>query len=67
VALDPLSFLLNLLPTKKPSTTRVAVPWMVRWPTICTILHEMDYIFHGKLPPDPSTDTGASLMNWLLN
>ncbi|KAI7903414.1 uncharacterized protein BX663DRAFT_434110, partial [Cokeromyces recurvatus] len=64
---DPLSFLLNLLPTKKPSTAHLAAPWTIRWPTVCTIIHEMDHIFHEKLPPDPPTDTGASLVNWLLN
>ncbi|KAG1292455.1 hypothetical protein G6F62_004870 [Rhizopus arrhizus] len=57
---DPLSFLLNKLPTKRPkppstlgrpfSTAYSA--WTIRWPAICLILFELDYLHHGKLPPE---------------
>ncbi|KAG1046605.1 hypothetical protein G6F43_010916 [Rhizopus delemar] len=66
---DPLSFLLNKLPTKRkngalkhPSSTPSA--WTVRWPTICQILFELDYLHHGKIPSKiPSL--GTKLVNWL--
>ena len=57
---DPLSFLLNLLPTKLPRSSRTVTPWTLRWPTICSILFELDYLYnhidtctkppHGQLP-----------------
>ncbi|KAI7904155.1 uncharacterized protein BX663DRAFT_432013, partial [Cokeromyces recurvatus] len=43
---DPLSYLLNLLPstfyTKKVKKSIDA--WLIRWPSICAILFEMDYL-----------------------
>ncbi|EIE90659.1 hypothetical protein RO3G_15370 [Rhizopus delemar RA 99-880] len=65
---DPLSFLLDKLPTKRknsalkhPSSTPLA--WTVCWPTICQILFELDYLHHGKIPSEiPSL--GTKLVNW---
>ncbi|KAI9483978.1 MAG: hypothetical protein EXX96DRAFT_478603, partial [Benjaminiella poitrasii] len=48
---DHLSFLLNLLPTTKPRQYSEGSSWFVRWPIICTILHELKHLFHHKLPP----------------
>ncbi|KAG1046647.1 hypothetical protein G6F43_010877 [Rhizopus delemar] len=66
---DPLSFLLNKLPTKRkngalqhPSSTHSA--WTVRWPTICQILFELDYLHHGKIPSE-TPSLGNKLVNWL--
>ncbi|KAI7903543.1 uncharacterized protein BX663DRAFT_471440 [Cokeromyces recurvatus] len=64
---DPLSFLLNQLPTKKLKCSQDMAPWTIRWPAICTILHEMDYLFHEKLPLDPPSEPGSLLVKWLLN
>ncbi|KAI9473952.1 MAG: hypothetical protein EXX96DRAFT_487364, partial [Benjaminiella poitrasii] len=50
---DPLSFLLNLLPATKPRQSFDASSWFVRCPILCTILHELDCLFHHKLPPLP--------------
>ncbi|KAG1089154.1 hypothetical protein G6F40_013358 [Rhizopus arrhizus] len=58
---DPLSFLLNKLPAKKqqygiasrrPDPHRFSA-WKIRWPNICQILFELDYLHHGKIPPPP--------------
>ncbi|EIE79670.1 hypothetical protein RO3G_04375 [Rhizopus delemar RA 99-880] len=65
---DPLPFLLNKLPTKRkygalkhPSS--ISSAWTVRWSTICQILFELDYLHHGKIPPEiPSL--GTKLVNW---
>ncbi|EIE78686.1 hypothetical protein RO3G_03390 [Rhizopus delemar RA 99-880] len=66
---DPLSFLLNKLSTKRKngalkhsSSTHSA--WAVRWPTICQILFELDYLYHGKIPSE-TPSLGTKLVNWL--
>ncbi|CEP19753.1 hypothetical protein [Parasitella parasitica] len=43
---DPLSFLLNLLPTRRPKPTSKGTPWTIRWPATCTILFELDFLQH---------------------
>ncbi|CEP14641.1 hypothetical protein [Parasitella parasitica] len=58
---DPISFLLNLLPLHKPRPTDHH-NWVVLWPILCTILHELDYYFHDECPPPP-VDPGAKLLN----
>ncbi|CEG81727.1 hypothetical protein RMATCC62417_15892 [Rhizopus microsporus] len=49
---DPLSYLLNLLPpTLLTKKTRKSInAWLIRWPTICAILLEMDYLAHSQFP-----------------
>ncbi|EPB88091.1 hypothetical protein HMPREF1544_05153 [Mucor circinelloides 1006PhL] len=61
---DPLSFLLNLLPTRRPKSPSKAIPWNIRWPAICTILFELDYLQHSKIPPSPPINLGQRLLNW---
>ncbi|ORE13516.1 hypothetical protein BCV71DRAFT_277974 [Rhizopus microsporus] len=48
---DPLSSFLNMLPTRKPRSPNTTLSWSIRWPTICRILYELDYVYHAKLPP----------------
>lgn len=60
---DPISFLLNLLPLHKPRPTD-SHSWYILWPILCTILHELDYYFHGECPPPP-IDPGVKLLKWL--
>ncbi|ORE06343.1 hypothetical protein BCV72DRAFT_191095, partial [Rhizopus microsporus var. microsporus] len=62
---DSLSFLLNMLPTKKPRSPNTTLLWIVRWPTICRILCELDYLQHTKFPPTPPTHLGQRLLEWL--
>ncbi|KAG1300341.1 hypothetical protein G6F66_000019 [Rhizopus arrhizus] len=62
---DPLSFLLNMLPTKKPRSPNTTLSWTIRWPTICRILYELDYLHHAKIPPTPPTHLGQRLLEWL--
>ncbi|KAG1361628.1 hypothetical protein G6F61_014250 [Rhizopus arrhizus] len=59
---DPLSFLLNMLPTKKPRSPSITLSWTIRWPTICRILYELDYLYHVKIPPTPPTHLGQRLL-----
>ncbi|KAG1051839.1 hypothetical protein G6F43_005976 [Rhizopus delemar] len=69
---DPLSLLLNKLPTKRknsalaapkpPSSTPSA--WNVRWRTVCQILFELDYLHHGKIPSE-TPSLGTNLVDWL--
>jgi hypothetical protein len=35
---DPLSFLLNMLPTRRPRSPNTALSWSIRWTNICRIL-----------------------------
>ncbi|KAG1579052.1 hypothetical protein G6F48_011453 [Rhizopus delemar] len=64
---DPLSFFLNKLPHRTLHSFRAVLPWPLRWPTICTILHEFDYLCHDKIPPSPPPYTGQRLLEWLPN
>ncbi|KAI7905859.1 uncharacterized protein BX663DRAFT_558458 [Cokeromyces recurvatus] len=61
---DPLSFLLNHLPQHKHRNSQDVSAWFYRWPVMCTILQEIDYLMHDKLPP-PLLDPGRKLLNWL--
>ncbi|KAG1582842.1 hypothetical protein G6F48_008896 [Rhizopus delemar] len=49
---DPFSYLLNLLPpTLSTRKVRQSIDtWLIRWPSICAILLEMDYLAHSKFP-----------------
>ncbi|KAI7899740.1 uncharacterized protein BX663DRAFT_520269 [Cokeromyces recurvatus] len=47
---DPLSFLLNHLPQHKHRNSQDVSAWLYCWPVMCTILQEMDYLMHNKLP-----------------
>ena len=48
---DPLSFLLNKIPQKTKKIPKLSITaWLIRWPVICSILHEMDYLAHKQLP-----------------
>lgn len=62
--IDPISFLLNMLPTHKFRCRSDCLSWFTLWPILCTILCELDYYFHGKYPPPP-VDPGRKLLNWL--
>ncbi|ORE09053.1 hypothetical protein BCV72DRAFT_321315 [Rhizopus microsporus var. microsporus] len=55
---DPLSFLLNMLPTKKPRSPNTTLSWTIRWPTICRILYEPDYLYQAKPPPTHPLTSG---------
>ncbi|CEP13597.1 hypothetical protein [Parasitella parasitica] len=65
---DPLSYLLNCLPptflTKKARSS-IDI-WLIRWPTICAILLEMDYLAHSHVP-DPSDHFGEPFIKHLLH
>ncbi|KAG0805919.1 hypothetical protein G6F16_012368 [Rhizopus arrhizus] len=68
---DLLSFLLNQLPNKckklmSPNANSTNSAWTVRWPAICQILFELDYMHHGKLPPE-SPPLGTKLVAWICN
>ncbi|ORE23174.1 hypothetical protein BCV71DRAFT_170510 [Rhizopus microsporus] len=62
---DPLSFLLNILHARKPHSPNTALLWSIRWPTICRILYELDYLYHAKLPSTLPTHIGQRLLEWL--
>jgi hypothetical protein len=61
---DPLSFLLNLLPMKKPSVS-AATSWFSLWPVICIILFELDHLHHQQEPPSLPLTPGQSFIHWL--
>ncbi|KAG0781289.1 hypothetical protein G6F22_009648 [Rhizopus arrhizus] len=64
---DPLSFLLNKAPTRIPCFYYSASPWFIRWPVICTMLYELDYLFHDKDRPSPPFQLGQRFLDWLLS
>ncbi|EIE90780.1 hypothetical protein RO3G_15491 [Rhizopus delemar RA 99-880] len=57
---DPMSFILNKLLLKKFRSFHKTSAWSVRWPAVCVILHEMNGLFHGQIPP---LDPGVKLVN----
>ncbi|ORE23500.1 hypothetical protein BCV71DRAFT_269671 [Rhizopus microsporus] len=61
---DPLSFLLNMLPIRKSRPPNAVLSWTIRWPTICRVLYELDYLYHAKLPPTPPIHLGQRLLEW---
>ena len=61
---DPLSFLLNRLPNSKPRSRQVKLFWSFKWPILCSILQEMGYLYHKKVPLQPA-NLGKPLINWL--
>ncbi|KAG1146994.1 hypothetical protein G6F37_011858 [Rhizopus arrhizus] len=68
---NPLLFLLNQLPNKRkklmsPNANSTNSAWTVRWPAICQTLFELDYMHHGKLPPE-SPPLGTKLVTWICN
>ncbi|ORE14276.1 hypothetical protein BCV71DRAFT_276318 [Rhizopus microsporus] len=62
---DSLSFLLNMLPTRKSHSPNTVLSSTIRWPTICRILYELDYLYHAKLSPTLPTHLGQRLLEWL--
>ncbi|KAI7901586.1 uncharacterized protein BX663DRAFT_419526, partial [Cokeromyces recurvatus] len=46
-----ISFLLNHLPQHKYQNSQDISAWLYCWPVMCTIIQEMDYLIHDKLPP----------------
>ncbi|KAI8968407.1 hypothetical protein BDF20DRAFT_896156 [Mycotypha africana] len=52
---DPMSFLLNMLPTSKPRHTHIIATWRRRRPVMCSILIELEHLQHRlDLPPQPT-------------
>ncbi|KAG1382202.1 hypothetical protein G6F61_002475 [Rhizopus arrhizus] len=56
-----MSFILNVLSLKKFRSSNEASAWSVRWPAVCIILHEVDYLFHNQIPPPPPLDSSDKL------
>ncbi|KAG1140993.1 hypothetical protein G6F37_006131 [Rhizopus arrhizus] len=55
------------IPQQIPQFFQVALPWFLRWPTICTILHELDYLCHDKVPPSLPPYIGQRFHKWPPN
>ncbi|KAG1150756.1 hypothetical protein G6F38_001803 [Rhizopus arrhizus] len=60
----PISFLLNMLPTRAFVPSSIALSWTWRWPAICSILHELDQLQHDTTIPC-KTLHGQKLIEWL--
>ncbi|KAG1056034.1 hypothetical protein G6F43_002034 [Rhizopus delemar] len=61
---DPISFLLNMLPTRTFVPSSIALSWTCRWPVICSMLHELDQLQHYTTIPC-KTPHGQKLIEWL--
>ena len=62
---NSLSFFLDMLPTRKPRSPNTILSWSIRWPTICRVLYEFDYLYHVNFLPTPPTRLGQRLLDWL--
>ncbi|KAI8973415.1 hypothetical protein BDF20DRAFT_882254, partial [Mycotypha africana] len=52
---DPISHLLNQLPTRPlKQRNKASVNWSTTWRIIQLLLFEVDYLQHEKVPPNPS-------------
>ncbi|KAG0737084.1 hypothetical protein G6F57_010291 [Rhizopus arrhizus] len=61
---DPLSFLLNMLPSHPSAHSGLALSWSQHWPTICSILHELDQLHHATTIP-ATHPHGHKLLEWI--
>ncbi|KAG1146457.1 hypothetical protein G6F37_011963 [Rhizopus arrhizus] len=48
--------------TKKPRSPNTTLSRIIRWPTICRILYDLDYLYYAKIPPIPPTHLGQRLL-----
>ncbi|KAI9309753.1 hypothetical protein BX666DRAFT_1873119 [Dichotomocladium elegans] len=67
---DPISHLLNQLPTRLFTPTnktarQCSVNWSIVWPIVQLLLFEVDYLQHEKMPPTPSETLGQLFLDWL--
>ncbi|KAJ8652485.1 hypothetical protein O0I10_011883 [Lichtheimia ornata] len=64
---DPISWLLNQLPTSKPKSSERCQYWIKQWPLLCTLLQQMDNIQHNTIQQHDNTQQshGQSLIQWL--
>ncbi|KAG0943531.1 hypothetical protein G6F57_003911 [Rhizopus arrhizus] len=60
---DPISFLLNVLPTRAFVPFSIALSWTCRRSVICSILHELDQLQHYTTIPC-KTPHGQKLIEW---
>ena len=61
---DPLSFLLNMLPSRPSVPSGLALSWSQRWPIICSILHELDQLHHATAIP-ATHPHGHRFLEWI--
>ncbi|KAG1140835.1 hypothetical protein G6F37_008751 [Rhizopus arrhizus] len=61
---DPISFLLNMLPTRAFVPSITSLSWTWRWPVICSILRELDQLQHDTAIPC-KTPHGQKRIEWL--
>ncbi|CEP09952.1 hypothetical protein [Parasitella parasitica] len=57
---DPLSYVLNHLPVRKPRNPPETLA------EVCRAMPEMDHLYHEQIPPPAPPDPGVSLVNRLL-
>lgn len=60
--LDPLPFLSNTLPARWSRSYSSVTFWILHWPTICTILHVLDFLYHAMILP-PLCNPGQRLLD----
>lgn len=63
--IDPLSFLLNRLPQRQCRSRSIILNWKKRWPIICQILAELDFLHQHKPYPNGHFTYGQQLVEWL--
>ena len=61
---DPISFFLNMLPTRAFVPSSIALSWTWRWAVIWYILHELDQLQHDTTIPCKAPH-GQKLIEWL--
>ncbi|CDH60968.1 hypothetical protein RO3G_09771 [Lichtheimia corymbifera JMRC:FSU:9682] len=64
---DPISWMLNQLPTSKPRSPERCQYWIKQWPILCKILAQIDSIQHNIIQQHDSTQQphGQSFIQWL--
>ncbi|KAG1144930.1 hypothetical protein G6F37_002792 [Rhizopus arrhizus] len=53
----------NFMTNQTPRSFQAVLPWFLRWPTICTILHELDHLCHEQVPPSLSSHLGQRFLD----
>lgn len=61
---DPLSFLLNMFPSRPSAPSGLALSWSQSWPAICSILYELSQFHRAATIPTTYTH-GQKLLEWI--
>lgn len=64
---DPFSSLFNLISVLPLKLLTVLSPWRIKWPILCSILLEIDQIYHDSSVEDTPESIRQSQIRWIAS